>query len=195
MNVCSDVNCVRPASARGMCNTHYMQQRRAGLIPVGTQKPAPVEERFWRYVKKTDTCWLWTGSEKKLSGYGQIGLGGRGGKLVLAHRFSYELHKGPIPDGLVVMHSCDNPRCVNPSHLSVGTHSENTMDSVRKGRWKAIPPMHCGEDQHNSKLTTEDVIFIRDRLDIPSKELAERFGTSIGSIQRVRSRKTWKHVA
>lgn len=194
MNVCSDVNCVRPASARGMCNTHYMRQRRAGLIPVGTRKPAPVEERFWRYVKKTDTCWLWTGSEKKLSGYGQIGIGGRGGKQALAHRLSYEMHKGPIPDGLVVMHSCDNPRCVNPSHLSVGTHSENTMDSVRKGRWKSIPPMHCGESQHSSKLTVEDVRLIRDNPDIPTKELALRFGTNPTSIQKVRSRKTWKHI-
>ena len=194
MSNCSYVGCGRPVNARGMCATHYMQQRRAGLIPTGTRLPAPVAERFWRRVVKTDTCWLWQGGEKSKAGYGKIGLGGRGATQVLAHRFSYELHNGPIPDGLVVMHSCDNPRCVNPSHFSVGTHSENTIDSVRKGRWKSIPPMHCGESQHSSKLTVEDVRLIRDNPDIPTKELALRFGTNPTSIQKVRSRKTWKHI-
>lgn len=194
MSICSYVGCGRPVNARGMCATHYMQQRRAGLIPRDTRLPAPVVERFWRQVEKTDTCWWWNGREKSKAGYGQIGLGGRGGRQQLVHRFSYELHNGPITDGRLVMHSCDNPRCVNPAHLSLGNHSENAIDAVQKGRWPGVPPLHCGEDQHSSKLTVEDVIFIRENLDIPSKELAARFGTNITSIQKVRSRKTWKHV-
>ncbi len=195
MSNCSYAGCGRPVNARGMCHTHYMQQRRAGLIPTGTRLPAPVAERFWRQVVKTDTCWLWNGDKKSKAVYGQIGMGGKGAPLKLVHRLSYEMHKGPIADGLMVMHACDTPRCVNPDHLSLGTNSDNIRDAVRKGRWKAIPPMHCGEDQHNSKLTAEDVIFIRQNLDIPSKELAARFGTNISSIQKVRRRKTWKHVA
>lgn len=195
MTTCLCVSCDRPATARGMCNTHYMQQRRAGLLPIGDRKPAPVEERFWRHVKKTAECWIWAGKEKSKRGYGQIGLGGRGAKQALAHRFSYELHKGPIPCGMVVMHSCDNPRCVNPDHLSVGTHSDNTQDAVSKGRWISVPPLINGERHHSAKLTADDVRMIRDNPDIPTKELADRFGTNATSIQKVRSRKTWKHVA
>ena len=194
MSACCYVGCDRPVDARGMCSTHYMQKRRAGLLPVGTRSHAPVEERFWRQVKKTPGCWEWMGKSKDHRGYGQIGMGGKGAKQELVHRFSYTLHKGQIPDGLVVMHACDNPRCVNPDHLSVGTKSENTLDAVRKGRWKAIPPLHCGEDQHSSKLTAEAVRLIRDNPQISTKELAIRYGTNVTSIQKVRSRKTWKHL-
>ena len=194
MSACCSVGCDRPVDARGMCNTHYMQKRRAGLLPVGTRSHAPVEERFWRQVKKTPGCWEWTGAVTRASGYAQIGMGGKGGRLELVHRFSYILHKGPIQEGLVVMHACDNPRCVNPAHLSVGTISDNVRDSVRKGRWKAIPPLQCGSDQHSSKLTEEAVRLIRDNPQISTKELAIRYGTNVTSIQKVRSRKTWKHL-
>jgi len=194
MSACCYVGCDRPVDARGMCATHYMQKRRAGLLPVGTRAPAPVEERFWRQVRKTPGCWEWTGKAKDHRGYGQIGMGGKGGKQELVHRLSYMLHKGPIPDGLVVMHACDNPRCVNPAHLSAGTISENVLDSVKKGRWKAIPPMHCGEDQHSSKLTADAVRLIRASPDVSNKEFAARFGTNVTSIAKVRRRATWKHI-
>lgn len=194
MSACSYAGCPRPVDARGMCSTHYMQQRRAGLLPVGTRAPASAETRFWRQVKKSDDCWEWTGRAKTKVGYGQIGMGGRDGARVLVHRYSYELHNGPIPDGLVVMHKCDNPRCVNPAHLSLGTHSDNTRDAVAKGRWKSIPPLNFGENQRSAKLTEQDVRLIRDNPDISTKELALRFGTNVTSIQKVRSRKTWKHL-
>lgn len=194
MPACSHDGCSRPAEARGMCNTHYMQQRRAGLLPVGKRKPASAIDRFWRQVNKTDSCWEWTGAAKSKKGYGQIGLGGRGAKQELVHRFSYLINKGPIPDGLVVMHACDNPKCVNPEHLSLGTASDNIRDAVAKGRWKSVPPLVCGEKQHSSKLTTEDVKYIRDNLDVPSKTLAVKYGVNIASIQKVRGRKTWKHI-
>lgn len=76
-------------------------------------------------------CWIWAGAHKK-NGYGHF-YNGRG-KFILAHRFSYEFHVGDIPDGLVVMHDCDQPWCVNPNHLSVGTQKKNIQDSFRKGR-------------------------------------------------------------
>lgn len=194
MSACCYVGCDRPVNARGMCNTHYMQKRRAGLLPVGTRKPAPVEERFWRQVKKTPGCWEWTGRSKSNRGYGQIGMGGKGAKQVLVHRFSYELHKGPIPEGLVVMHACDNPRCVNPDHLSVGTSSDNIQDAVRKGRWKSIPPLHFGEKQHSSKLTAEKVLYMRANPQISTQEFAELYDCSEGSIRKARNGLSWKHL-
>ncbi len=97
------------------------------------------EERFWDKVEKTDTCWNWTaalvGSDnpkyRNIGGYGAFGFNG---KVVRAHRFSYELAFGLIPKGLVVLHSCDNKKCVKPEHLSVGTQMDNVADMDTKGR-------------------------------------------------------------
>lgn len=101
----------------------------------------PLAERFWGKVKKGEGCWEWQGSINT-TGYGQIYLGA-GRRRSVTHRVSYELAKGPIPDGLVVMHSCDNPRCVNPDHLSVGTHADNAADRDAKGRNWQSSKTHC----------------------------------------------------
>ena len=84
-----------------------------------------VDDRFWEKVKKTDTCWNWTAARFK-SGYGAFRIGGRDGATVYAHRFSYELLAGPIPEGLPIDHLCRNVRCVNPDHLEPVTQAENT---------------------------------------------------------------------
>lgn len=113
-------------------------------------RPRPLSERFWRYVKKTDGgCWEWTGC-KCSGGYGHIQDQYPADRMVKAHRASYELHKGPIPEGLDVLHACDNKWCVNPEHLAVGTHQENIMDAARKGLLPA-------------KLTPDMVRAIRNR--------------------------------
>lgn len=101
--------------------------------------------RFWKNVSKTKTCWIWKGSLIS-QGYGAIHVNG---KTVKAHRFSYELHKGPIPAGLLACHSCNNRACVNPNHIYAGTHQENSRDMVRSNRHKpwGLPPgvyaTHC----------------------------------------------------
>lgn len=92
---------------------------------------APVAHRFWNKVAKGKDCWEWTGGLFK-TGYGKIR--GNNGTTAYAHRVSYEINNGPIPPGLLVRHTCDNPKCVRPDHLLTGTHLDNARDSIERGR-------------------------------------------------------------
>ena len=92
----------------------------------------PVEDRFWAKVDKSGDCWLWTAGTMP-RGYGMFTPHGRGSQTY-AHRFSYELVNGPVPEGMVVRHTCDVRNCVNPSHLDVGTQADNLRDMKERGR-------------------------------------------------------------
>lgn len=154
-------------------------------------KKAPLAERFWEHVEKgqPDECWLWVGSTNNC-GYGTIGLGGAR-RMGLAHRVSWELHHGPIPSGMKVLHRCDRPRCVNPAHLVTGTQRENIDDCLRKGRWTDSR----GEKHPNAKLTSEIVRQIRELAPVaPHKEIAARFGVSRDYVSRIARRKAWPHL-
>lgn len=109
----------------------------------GAHKHIPFETRFWSNVRKTESCWLWTACLNSF-GYGMIE---RNGKHCRAHRASWELAGRTIPDGKCVLHSCDNPPCVNPDHLFLGDPADNTADMFRKGRQKMPPEFgpktHC----------------------------------------------------
>lgn len=193
--VCSVEGCEKPAEARCLCNTHYMQQRRANLLPIGTRARGTVEERFWRFVEKSDGCWKWTGKSVNKKGYGQLGaIGGKGTKAIAAHRLSYQIHKGEIPDGMVVMHSCDNPSCVNPDHLSVGTQSQNILEAIAKGR-KTLPklPHFTGVDHPGARFTEQDIRDIRSQ-GMNDTGLAKKYGVATSTIRRIRIGKTWSHV-
>lgn len=111
------------------------------------------ETRFWSKVKKGE-CWEWQAARTPL-GYGVFGVTPTDTRA--AHRYAYEITNGPIPDGMVVMHSCDNPPCVRPSHLSVGTQTDNMGDAARKGRTAR------GEGHGRHRLTLDEVVAIRNQ--------------------------------
>jgi hypothetical protein len=132
-------------------------------------------------------CFLWMGAQHR-QGYGSVG---KKGKSFLAHRVSWELYRGKIPNGLCVLHSCDNPPCVNPGHLFLGTYSDNNYDCGKKGRSNKK-----GSINGNASLTEADVKIIRSA---PRKkrllyELAEQFGTSRANIAQIRAGRNWKGI-
>ena len=113
---------------------------------------ATPEDRFWRKVDKSGECWLWQGATYCRMHYGCLGIGGR---TTRAHRFSWELHNGPIPDGLCVLHRCDVPRCVNPDHLFLGTKLDNMKDRTAKGRHWESRKTHCPKGHEYNASNTQ----------------------------------------
>jgi hypothetical protein len=141
-----------------------------------------VEERFWSKVTKTDRCWIWNGGVDK-DGYGNFWANRKNNK---AHRFSWELENGPVPDGMVVCHTCDTPSCCNPACLFLGTNLDNIHDRHQKGRTAS------GERAHLAKLTWEQVDMIRSSKDSNAK-LGRQLGGTRQTIRSVRIGETWNH--
>ena len=133
--------CDSPVYGLGLCNKHYKRYRRHGDPTIEVMPRGTLESRFWTKVEKGKNCWEWTGGKSK-TGYGVIQEGGRGSRAMSAHRVSYELHHGPIPVGMYVLHSCDNRGCVNPAHLRAGMQDENIQEAYDKGR-KRSPFVHA----------------------------------------------------
>ncbi len=144
-------------------------------------------ERFLEKINhnRETGCLEWTGWISN-TGYGFFNRGD--GKSRLAHRASYELFCGEIPKGLHVLHKCDNPRCVKPSHLFLGTELDNKRDMVKKKR------QAYGERNGKSKLTQTLVAEIRSRTDLKLRELSEMFGVSIQQASRIRRKEQWKNL-
>lgn len=143
-----------------------------------------------RFTKKYDVeentgCWIWNGSRQTYSGgYGVVGFGTA---KIRAHRLAWELLRGSIPAGLHVLHKCDNPPCVNPDHLFLGSQRDNNDDKLRKGRTAK------GETSGNAKLKADDVAFIRSS-DLRNKDLAELFNVDPSAVSVIRNRKRWRHL-
>jgi len=154
-------------------------------------------ERFWTKVdiRNWDECWEWL-AQKDKDGYGRIKIKK---KCLRAHRFSFFIHNGFVDKNLYVCHSCDNPSCVNPHHLWIGTNRDNQNDLVEKSKIinKKNKSKNMGEKSHLSKLKEEDVIAIRNLyLDksILIKDIANKFDITITNVQDIVKNKTWKHV-
>lgn len=139
-------------------------------------------------------CWEFTGFRLPKK-YGKI-QGYSRGKIELAHRFSWMLHFGPIPAGMNVCHRCDNPPCVNPNHLFLGTASDNQQDSMRKGRKhvNATLPATRGERHWKNKLTLEQVRIIKSRASEPRTVLGREFGVRRQYISNIICGRKWAWV-
>lgn len=140
--------------------------------------------RFWDNTTKTDQCWEWTGWRTGKMRYGAMQVRG---KILPAHRFSYIVHHGPIPDGLCVCHRCDNPGCVNPAHLFLGTKGDNNRDMMSKGRIR---------HGRKAKLIPAQIQQIRKKYaaGCRQKDLAREFGVSPQNICMIVANATWKHL-
>lgn len=174
-------------------------------------KPQPIQERFWKYVHKTENCWLWTASLTN-GGYGRVSVGF---KALIAHRVSYELTYGPIPKEMMVLHDCDRlypagdityRACVRPDHLFLGTHADNMADRNRKGRQAAgkrngaytKPESRArGERSGMSKLSDTLVLEIRRRYkaeNISQEKLGKEYGVNQTLIGFIVRGVIWRHL-
>ena len=161
------------------------------------ERRTPTVDRFWAKVNKTEGCWNWTASVAP-GGYGEIGIGSGSpyfkyankSMKIRAPRLSWIMHNGPIPEGMDILHKCDNPRCVRPDHLFAGTDADNMRDAASKRR------MPHGEGNHMTRLTLDDVHEMK-RLyasGTTQRELSARYGISGSSASRIINGIDWKYA-
>lgn len=159
--------------------------------------PPPAASDLWGALTRRckpgrpEACWEWS-ARRYPTGYGSVHVSGRKGSQY-AHRIAYEAQHGPIPDGLLVCHRCDNPPCRNPAHLFLGTHSDNTQDAIAKGRWGDRRGSCKGVRSPCAKLDDEKVRLIR-ASPLTITRLAADLGVAPSLIHRVRRRQSWAHV-
>ncbi len=158
------------------------------ILSIHTTEQPSVSVRFFKHVTKTATCWEWnSGTARGGRGYGVFRYKTR---VITAHRVAYMLYVGDIPPNLCVLHTCDNPKCVNPAHLFLGTQQDNMADRDNKNRQVR------GERCVLSKLTESEVLSIRHfhKNGESGRQLARRYSVCHRTINRVIHRETWKHI-
>jgi len=170
--------------------TKEMLKRKIRSSKYGLVSP---EERFWDNVSipyGTCNCWDWLGTTNN-KGYGTMGIKKH---QYLAHRISWVLHFGEIPKGLIVCHNCDNPLCIDPYHLFLGTEKDNTKDAVDKGRLDNYSKHRRGSSNGNSKLKKEDVMEIRklwSQGNLTQREIGELFDVDNTTINKITRGINW----
>ncbi len=191
-DLCYYEGCNRLAEVGGLCLKPYNLW--LGNVDDKHKHGKSLEERFWSFVWKPtkDGCWLWRSSISH-SGYGLFSRrleGSRTSSVIGAHRFSWMLHYGDIPEHLQVLHSCDVRACVNPKHLYLGSQADNLVDMVEKSR------SLYGERNSQVKLTENDVLEIRRlrrKTHLTQREIAEMFGVSQTRISYIALYKNWNY--
>jgi hypothetical protein len=148
------------------------------------------EERFWAKVQKTNGCWLWTGGKAGLRR--QYGTFSVAGVMKRAHRVAWEFVNGAIPSGMVVCHRCDNPSCVRPDHLFVGTQAENVRDMHSKGR----AAVRRGEESTAAKLSESQVFEVLRlcRSGMTQAEVSRATGVNASAVSRISRGESWAHL-
>lgn len=183
--------CSNVAKARGWCSTHYTRWNRYGDPHFTKKLVGPPESRFWCKVDRgvDDECWVWTAYVNEW-GYGKFRVAPN--RLMSAHRFSFELANGPIPEGAVICHHCDNPPCVNPRHLYAGSHLTNRHDWAERNGGN----LARGERNGSAVLTGELVRELRRRAmsGEPQTTLAREFNVHPNTIAKAVSGETWGHI-
>lgn len=191
MRVCEVEGCERKHYAKGLCEPHYQRRKKGqSLIEKSVYEQSPEEKFRAKFTVATTGCWEWNFPNKTYN-HPRAGTFMLNGKVMIAYRASYLLFKGRIPKGKLVCHTCDNGLCVNPDHLWLGTHADNTLDAVAKGRHRAPK----GEAHSGAKLTEEQVAVIKAEYaprKVSIRALASRFGVSYSTVHDIILGKTWK---
>ena len=186
---CEFEGCNRPNDCRGLCDGHMCQIRKGRSLTPLEKTDDWLSWRFWRKVLKGPGCWEWQGA-KVVAGYGALGFRGVQRKT---HRLSWEIHNGPIPDGLWVLHHCDNRGCVNPAHLYAGTPTDNNRDTIKRHRGNR----GRGESAGASKYTRAQALAITTMLETGAHSMpsiATAVGVGWGTVQSVWAGKAWAHI-
>ena len=198
LTTCSVNGCENPDNqriVRGMCLRHYSAERYQRIKPAPKprvkreQETTPAPIRFERMVDRSEThggCWIWTGAKTSL-GYGRFHPDKN--TMCQSSRWALSVHIGrDLESWEFACHSCDNPSCVNPAHLFIGTHEDNMADMVAKGRWWS--------SKRRTKLTAEQVVQMREEAasGIPQIELARSYSMSIGAVSQIVRGLNWRHV-